>query len=283
MLAAQHLTRTSDTCLHLVGDEQHLVLLTQVVALLQITLVRNEHTCLALNRLSDECAHFLAMLLQRLLERLRIVVRNADETRSQWSVVSVRTGVVAHGNHRYSTSVEVTATAYNLDLVVRNSFLHSTPAASQLQSGLNTFGTGIHWQHAIVAKEVVHELFILAECIAVECARCQTQHVSLVLQRLHDFRMAVTLVNSRIRREEVEVFLAFYVPYIDTLTFVEHHWQRMIVVSTVALFHVHQLLALGFHTLALCLGWSFLLWSSLRRCSLLYRLLFYFLCHIDLL
>ena len=57
MVAAQHLTRTGDTGLNLVSDEQNVVSLAEVIAFLQITFVRYINTGFALDRFNEETAN----------------------------------------------------------------------------------------------------------------------------------------------------------------------------------------------------------------------------------
>ena len=89
VVASEHLTCTGDTALHLVGHEQHVVFLADVVAFLQITFIRNVNASLTLDRLQQETCDLLAVLCENLLQCVRIVVRDTDETRCQRTVVCV--------------------------------------------------------------------------------------------------------------------------------------------------------------------------------------------------
>ena len=243
VLRAEHASGAGNTRLHLVGNEQHVVLVAQVEALLQVAIVGHEDAGLALDGLGDESAHLLAILVESFLKRLGIVIGNADEARRQRTVLGIRTGVVTHGDDRHGASVEVALAADNLNLVVLDAFFHSAPAASQLQGRLYALGTRVHRQHTVVAEEVVHELLILTEGFAVEGTAGEAELVGLVFQCLDDAGVTVTLVDGRITGEEVEILLSLYVPHIDALALGEHHRQRMIVVSTVFLFQTHKPLA----------------------------------------
>ena len=170
--------------------------MAQVEAFLQVAVIGDEHTCLTLDRLGDECGNFLAIFLERLLKRLGIIVGDADETGGQGTVVGVAAGVIAHGDDSHGAAVEVTLAADDLHLVVGDALLGNTPATGELQGGLDALGTGVHGEHLVITEVRVHELLILAECLVVECARGQTQLVGLVLQGLNDAGMAVALVNG---------------------------------------------------------------------------------------
>ena len=64
MLRAKHTARTCNSCLHLVGDEQHVVLMTEVEAFLQVAVVGNEDARLALYGLSDKGANLVAIFVE---------------------------------------------------------------------------------------------------------------------------------------------------------------------------------------------------------------------------
>ena len=49
--------------------------------------------------------------------------------------------------------------------------------------------------------------------------------------------MAVTLVDCRVSRQEVQVLLAFNVPNVDTLGSVSNDGNRVVVVATIIVFH----------------------------------------------
>ena len=243
MLGAEHLAGAGYAGLHLVGYEQHIVLVAQVEAGLQIAVVGNKHTGFALDGLGYEGAYLFTILVKGFLKGLGVVIGDADETGGERTVLVVRTGVVAHRNHGHRAAVEVTLAAYHLDLVVLYAFLHGTPAAGQLQSGLHAFSTGVHRQNAVIAEVVVHKLLILAQRVVVEGARGEAEHVGLVFQGLYNAGVAVALVHGRIGGEEVEIFLSLHVPHVDAFTLVQHHGQGVIVVGAVLFFQLHQLFA----------------------------------------
>ena len=144
------------------------MLVAQVEAFLQIAVIRYKHSGFSLDRLGDERAHFLAVLVESFLESLRIVVRDADEARGQRTVLSVRRRVVAHCDDGDGSSVEVSATADDLDLVVRNALLYGSPAAGELEGCLYAFGSGVHREDLVIAEIVVHEFLVLAQAVVIE-------------------------------------------------------------------------------------------------------------------
>ena len=172
---------------------------------------------------------------------VHVVVGYAYEAGRQRSVLVVRAGIVAHGDHGDGAAVEVALAADNLDFVVLNALLHRTPAAGQLQGRLHALGARVHGQHAVVAEVLVHELLILAQRIVVERAAGEAQHVGLVFQCLHNAGVAVALVHGRVAAEKVEVALAVDVPHIDAFAAMQHHGQWVIVVCAVVLFQLHEL------------------------------------------
>ena len=242
--------------------------MAQVEAFLQVAIVGNEYTSLALDGLSDECGNLLAIFVERVFERLGIIVGDADETGGQGTVVGIAVRIIAHGDDSDGAAVEVALAADDFHLVIVDTFLDNTPATGELQGGLNALGTGVHGQHFVITEVGVHELLILAEGLVVECTRGQTQLVGLVLQGLDDAGMAVALVNGAVGRQEVEVLLALNVPHVDTFTLLQHDGQGMVVVGAIALFHCDVTLGLcaqriGLaHVLLSCFSCWFLHWLS---------------------
>ena len=222
--------------------KQHVVLVAQVEALLQVAIVGHEDASLSLDGLGNKGAHLVAIFVEGTAQGLHVVIRNTDEARRQRTILGVGAGVVAHGDDGHGAAMEVAVAADDFDLIVADAFLHGTPTASQLQGSLNAFGTRVHGQDAVVAEEVVHELLILAEGIVVESARGEAEHVGLVFQGFYDAGVAVALVHGRIGGEEVEIFLSFHIPHVDAFTLVQHYGQGVVVVGTIALFQIHKTL-----------------------------------------
>ena len=146
------------------------MLMTQVVAFLEITVVGHEDTCLALYRFYDKATHLIAIFVQCLLQGFRIIIRNTDKARGERTVFVIRAGVVTHGDHSNRAAMEIAFAADDLYLVIRNILFDSTPATCQFQGGLHTLGTCIHRQDPVVSEILVHELLILTQGIVVESA-----------------------------------------------------------------------------------------------------------------
>ena len=242
VVASQHLTRTGDTALHLVGHEQHVVLLTNIVAFLQVAIVRDINTSFTLNGLQQETSDFLTLLGQHLLQSIGVIVRDADETGSHRAIVGIRLWVITHGDDGNRAAMEVAFAANDLYLIVRDTFLDNTPTAGQLQACLVSFGARVHGQHLVVAKVFGNIFFPYAESVVIESAAAEGEAFGLVGHGLDDLGVAMALVDSRISRQEVKVFFSFDIPNLGALTFGEDDRQRMVVMGTVLGFQVHSLL-----------------------------------------
>lgn len=73
-LVTQQLTRAGDTGLDLVADQEYIVLVAQSASLLQVILVRNDNTSLALNRLNQEGGQVGAGRLKGLAQSSLVIV-----------------------------------------------------------------------------------------------------------------------------------------------------------------------------------------------------------------
>ena len=245
MVAGEHLAGTGDTRLHLVGDEEHVVRVAEVVAFLDIAIVRHIDAGLALDGFHDHGADLVAFLVEDFLQRFRVVVRDFDEARGERTVVVVAVRIVRHGDDGDGAAVEIAVTHNDQGLVLRNAFDHVTPAAGQFQGGLHRFGAGVHRQQLVVAEELGGEFLVRAEAVVIEGAGGQAQILGLVGEGLDDLRVAVTLVHGRISREKIEIAFAVDIPYEGTFAFGEDNGQWMIVMRTVAIFLIDVLLGVG--------------------------------------
>ena len=242
VVAGQHLAGAGNAALHLVGHEQNVVFLADVVALLEVALIGDIDARLALDGLQQETSHLGAVLGQHLLQRVGIVVGDAQETGGHGAVVGVALGVVAHGDDGDGAAVEVALAADNHHLVVGDALLHHAPATGQLQSRLVGLGAGVHRQHLVVAEVLGYILLPLAETIIIERARREGQLVGLVAHGLDNLGVAMALVDSAVGRQEVEILLAFHIPHENAFAFGEHNGQRVIIVGAILGFHLHELL-----------------------------------------
>ena len=64
VFGTKHATGSGYTRLHLIGYEQDIVLMTQVEALFQVSIIWNKDACLALNGFGNEGTNFLAILVR---------------------------------------------------------------------------------------------------------------------------------------------------------------------------------------------------------------------------
>ena len=242
MVAGQHFACAANTALHLVGHEEHVVLLADVVALLQVAFIGDVNASLALDGFQQETGDFVAFLLKHFLKSIGVVVGDADEAGSHGAVVGVALGVIAHGDDGDGTAMEVAFAAHDFHLVVRDTFFDDTPTAGELEARFVGFRARVHGQHLVVAEVFSHVFFPHAERVVIEGAAAEGEAFGLVGHGLQDFRVAVALVHGGIGRQEVEIFLAFHVPHFGALTFGEDDWQRVIVMGSVLGFEVHSFL-----------------------------------------
>ena len=54
VIACKHFARTAKASLNFIGDEENVVLFANIITGLQVSIVRNDHSCLALHRLKHD-------------------------------------------------------------------------------------------------------------------------------------------------------------------------------------------------------------------------------------
>ncbi len=108
--------------------------------------------------------------------------------------------------------MKVAVAADKLDLVVRNSLFDRAPASCKLDGCLHALRAGVHREESVISEISVDIFLEPAESVVVESSRGKAELACLVFQRLYDSRMAVSLVDSGIRREKVIILLALHLP-----------------------------------------------------------------------
>ena len=234
---AEHLASPCDTGLDLIADEKDIVLVAKGADLLQVAVVRHDDTCFTLDGLNKECSSVLAVLLKDLTYIIHIVVANrlasrgvdASNVRQVWTVVLARLGVGGHSDcseldmsarfidcghaYAYGSSVEVLLDREDQSLVLRDSFNLVSPLARNLDCGLNSLSTSVHGQDHVKAKQLRGVLSEAWEHIVVERATAESQSRSLLCKSLDKLGVAVALVHSAVRREEVKIVLLLRIPH----------------------------------------------------------------------
>src|SRR5579871_102243 len=75
-----------------------------------------------------------------------------------------------------------------------------------------------------------------------ECTRGQSNFPRLLLECSQDFGMTMPLVHRRVRRQAVEIALAFNVIHPNTFGALDYDVERMIVVRSVMILEFHKIL-----------------------------------------
>ena len=219
--------------------------MAQVVAFLDITLVRDIDAGFALDGFHHHGADLVTFLFEHFPEGFGVIVRDPDETGRERTVVVVAVRVVRHRDDGDGAAVEVALADDDQGLVFGNALDDISPAAGQLQGRLDRFRARVHREEFVVAEEFGGKFLIRTEAVVVEGTRGQAQVLGLVAEGLDDLRMAMSLVDGGIGREEVEIAFAVDIPDKCTLSFGKDHGQRMIVMSTVPIFQIDVLLSVG--------------------------------------
>lgn len=133
----------------------------------------------------------------------------------------------------YRAAVEVLCSGEDDGLILWHALGLVCPFSGNLDCGLDSLGAGVHRQDHVVPEHALHLLGPPGEHIIVECARGESDPLSLFAQRLHQFRMAMALVDRTVGRKEVDVVLSFRIPHVDALCAGEHHGEGVVVMGRI--------------------------------------------------
>lgn len=76
--------------------------------------------------------------------------------------------------------------------------------------------TCVHGQDFVVAEQRGDELLVFSQHVVVEGSGGQRESGGLLVQRCHDFWVAVTLIYRAVRTQEVKIPTAFDVPHVNS-------------------------------------------------------------------
>lgn len=130
-------------------------------------------------------------------------------------------------------------------LVLGNPLHLITPLAGDLDAGLDRLRTGVHGQDHVEAKVLGHELSKPGENIVVEGTGTESQTRGLIDERRHQLGVAVTLVDSGVRGQEIEVLTTLGVPDGGALGTSKDDGEWVVVVSGEVLLGLDGLLGGG--------------------------------------
>lgn len=103
----------------------------------------------------------------------------------------------------YRPAMKVLRDAHDESLILRDAFDFVAPFPGNLDGSLNSLRSRVHRQYHIKAKEFGDELGKPREDIVVEGSRAKRQSRGLLCQRLHEFWVAVTLIDGAVGAQEI--------------------------------------------------------------------------------
>ena len=79
----------------------------------------------------------------------------------------------------------------------------------------------------------MESLFSESQHVIVDSSRSQCYSLTLLNESLENFRMNVSLIDSRVCWKEVHVFLSFNIPCINAFSFLKNNWERMVIMTSI--------------------------------------------------
>ena len=211
--------------LDLVGYEEDVVLGADFLDAGHIAGWGDDDSGLALDGLHHEGGDVLgACLLYGLVQGVNISVRNVFEARHEGPEAIGAARVIAAGYGGHGAAPEVAVGEEDLGRVRGGALDVVRPPAGKLDGGLPALNAGVHRQHAVVAEVRGYVLGVRAELVVVEGPASEREPASLVHHGLDDLRVAVPLVDGRIRRQKVVILLAVHVPHVHAEAAGEVDW-----------------------------------------------------------
>lgn len=232
VLEGEQLARAPESGLDFIAEEEGMVLVAEFASVTKVALRRYVDASFSLDRLDQE-GHGVAG--EGRLESFDVTEGHNLEARGERTeaiAVLVFRGEADDGG---CSSVEVVCTDDDLGLASGDALDLVAPLADRLDARLHRLGAGVHREGTVEAGKPAELLEEGAEVVGPESAAGQSQPVHLLDRGLPDSRMAMALVESRIRGQHVQVFVVLSVPDPDTAPPCQDDRQRMVVVSSIPL------------------------------------------------
>ena len=217
----QQRSGAGDARLHFIGNEQHARCLAGSMRSCHKVFRRRVDTGFTLDGLDHEARHI--GVFQGRFQRIDVVVWDDFKPRSEGAKSTSRIGVRAKAHNGGGAAVEVAFTRDDFGLARGNALDIVGPLAGDFDGGLDRFGAGVHGQHLVVTKIGGYELLVLAQVAVVKGPRSQCEFLRLCIHRTYDARVAMALVDGRVRAEEIEVLLALNVPDVHAFAAVQNN------------------------------------------------------------
>ncbi len=190
--------------------------------------------------LHEETGH--VGVLECLLQGVDVVVGDDLKPWGKGPKSPCAVGVGRESHDGGGPAVEIVFAGQDLGLSSGHALHIVGPFAGNLDGGFYGLCARVHGQHLVVPKVFGDVLLVRPQHAVVESTGGERQLLRLLGHGPHDAGVAVSLVDGAVGAQEIIVALALDVPAEDAFGPVQHYRQGMVVVRTIAVFHVHGLL-----------------------------------------
>ena len=233
VLLGEQLAGAAEPGLNLVEDQHHVMRGAEFADPREIARWWNDDAGLALDRLDEEGD---GVRRDRLLQRPGVAEGDDFEARRERSEMVTGDRIGAETDDPERASMKIVGADDDLGLPIRHTLHLVAPFAHRLDRALHRFGAAVHRQHLVGAGQL-RDLFVEGgELVVVEGAGSQRQSARLLHHGGEDFWMAVTLVDSRIGGEAIEITVALGIPHPNALAARQNDADRLVVIGAKARF-----------------------------------------------
>ena len=232
LLEGKQAAGTADTSLHLVDDEQHILLAAELLYLLDELAVKRQDTALALDQLHHDGAGHIVRLCAYRLDVVGSRVIKALGKREEIVVKTLLTGGLQRG---YGTAVE--GVDERQHLVAALAVLVERILTSQLDGTLVCFGARVGKEYLAAQMRLFYQLLgNLNHRLGGEQVGNMHQLVRLLVDCVNDRRIGITQTVYTDAGSKIDVLLALNVPQSRTLAVVQRNREPAVGVHYIFVF-----------------------------------------------
>jgi hypothetical protein len=218
--------------LDFVGDHQHVTLGADRAHRGQIFLRRDDDSGLTLDRFEQHCD---GVLVDGSRHGVGITERHRTKAGRERAETVAGGLIRREPDDADGPTVEVVVGDYDVRLPGRHAFDVGAPLAGHLDAALDCLGAAVHRQHHVFAAQRGKGSAEASQCLGVKRPADECDQIQLCVGGGDDFRVAMSEVHRRVRRQTIQVTPTLDVGDPHALGMRGHHRQRRVVVREVAL------------------------------------------------
>jgi hypothetical protein len=163
-----------------------------------------------------------------------------------WTKVRIAHWISRGRDGRHCAAPKIVASKHDFGFAIWNSLDKISPSSREFDRRLSSLDTSIHWQHFVVFKQFRDVISVNRHLVVMKSTRSESNAIDLIFEcldevkiekntsgrDLHDTRVTVALIDSRICGQKINVLSPLNVPHINSFSMRKYNRYRVVIVGT---------------------------------------------------